>query len=218
MDGSKIVDVAFIEPGEIISRPLEGKFTSIDQVGKHLQTRSPLFESVLSNMGAGIKHGWSKISTTENGNIQKTKTPSAPNAIFTGDNLCNFASFAMKEALEKVCHNIKVDVIQVNTDFDAENWDTPRYKYNTWGHSLIKITQVNNGQVTFFDPTYGQIDHRKAGKIMQINEEELTNYYRNTSSQVRYLEINGTKNSQLQDAAKYGLGETQYETLIDTLL
>lgn len=218
MDGPGSVEVALIKPSEIISKPIENKLTSIDQVSKHIETRSIFFVSVLSNMGAGIKHGWSKVLNAGDGYIRKTKATPAPDTLFTGDSLCNFASFAMKEALEKICGNVKIDVIQVNTDFDAENWDSPGYKYNTWGHSLIKVTQVDNGQVIFFDPTYGQIDHRRVGKIARMSEEELTSYYRNASGQMRYLEINNIKDGQLQDATKYGLGREQYETLINTLL
>lgn len=218
MDRVKTIDVELIEPSEIISKPIEGRLISIDQVSKHIKTRSTLFLSVLANMSAGIKHGFSKISVTESGNVRKIEAVPAPDTLFTGDNLCNFACFAMKEALEKICDGIKVDVIQVNTDFDAENWDTPGYKYNTWGHSLIKVTQIDNGQVTFFDPTYGQIDHRRVGKIVQMTEEELINYYRNASGQMRHLEMNNIRNNQLQEADKYGLGGKQFETLIDTLL
>lgn len=208
-----------ISPQDVIIQPLEKRLVGIEDVSAHLQKRSAFFLSRFADLSNGIKTSWSVISREEDGRIKK-ETPERIDrtSIFTAEDLCTVASFAIKEALEKTADDVAIDIVQVETDFHAEEWEKPTYQLNTWGHSLVKVTQKSTGAVRFFDPTYGQIDHRLVGGIVAMSEDELGKYYRNKSGTMHYVDVDHYQKDFMETAARLGWKEEDSKALVDTLL
>lgn len=214
-----IHEVPIIIPAQIIERPLANKLSNLEEVQSHLNSRYPLFLSRLAAIGKQKKCGWQNIETDDSGVVSKKPAEMIDKkALFTASKMCEFSSFSLAEALSQITAGMQIDVVEVYTNWHAENWGKPDYVLNSYPHVILTIQSGND--VVFYDPTYGQIDHRKAGKLICMTKDELSKYYKNNlEPEISYRNITDSKASKLIGIEKeLHLTEGDRQALIRTIL
>lgn len=167
-----------ITPSEIIVKGKERELTNLEQLRYFLKERQALFENRLANLTISERRpiGWQQIRADETGTEKFIETPSY--GLFTGAGLCGFASGGMIEGLSPNLAGIELHALQMDTDIYAEDWDKTERRI---GHPHVIVSaQDKEGEVLYIDPTYGQIDHQEAGKIMISTRDELRGRYQMT--------------------------------------
>lgn len=171
----------------IIVRKENPPIMGLNELDSHLRARGPLFFSILGAIHMDGR-GWEKIEKDDAyGGLVKSKIYRYQDAdtTFTGDDLCDFASFAIFDALQKRVQGVKLDVVKIKTDKTAETWeeeDSEQF-FILQNHVIVQATDDTTGETRYYDPTYRQIDHRTVGTIRSFSEEELDKYYRTQNGQ-----------------------------------
>jgi len=161
--------------------------------------------------------GWQKISTFSDSTTKKLACgKNDEGAIFTGEQLCNFASYALYEALVSKFPHISIDIVQLFTDFRAEDWNRPDHNFQEWDHVIVKISSGDGKEVMYLDPTYRAINHDAEQSIKIITESELSKFYqdrqRRVPSSVLYK-----KESVLRELEGWGLTKEYFHSLVNSL-
>ena len=191
---------------------------TITELINFLKIRGPLYFNALSVIsGVGNSFGWQRISKWEDGATKKIGAePRSNKAIFTGGTICNFASFALYDGLKSKLENIDLDVVQIYTDFRAEDWGESYQQIQEWDHVIVKATARDTGEVLYLDPTYRQIDHRVEETVLTVPGDRLNNFYKDRQNRQSVSVLN-RKDEILGELKTWGLSEEQYKKLVDIL-
>lgn len=182
---SEQLNRGMIRQQEILFSREQVVLSTVDDLKGHIRRRERLFLSRLGSISLSMSKqpgditGWEDISNG-NGLIRKKTGIPSQDGIFTGSGLCFIASFALLEGLSLTTNSFSFDQAGFFTDMHAENWGNDRYNIQPLGHYIVRATQQDSGEKVFLDPTYAQVDHRAAGRIAIIGEDQLNHYYRNS--------------------------------------
>ncbi len=211
---------------DIIFPKEKTEISSLDDLSAHISDRETYFISTLENvLNKGYDdQGWQSIENTPDQKIAKDYSQKRDKKnIFTGSFWCFFASLALEEAVEKIVKennlDFSVDIGDVNTGYDAENWRKHRPEPTEIKHSILKVTDNLSKETMYFDPTYAQIDHRYAGKIVIVSEKDFQKKYQNSYGKVSYSIAPRFKEPYYRDKIKKSvMGEhAQFQRLVDTI-
>lgn len=213
------------EPAEVL--------VSLEQIVDHLKKKGPKFQDTLlkislgQKLDDGLKLGWHTFSS-DRGYLTKTIANSfGGDALFTGAQLCEFASYALQEALSIVAPSLEFDTVPLETSNEAESWDHSKHKLYTGPHTVVKATDMVTGQIAYFDPTYKQIDSRFEDSVLVFTEEEFPKYFRSARNpqenkfKLRYDQQSNlaSKESKIRYLEKTkGITHDHYQQLVQTLI
>lgn len=215
----------FIPEADIIGKENSLPIQNIPALYTHIAQRSPYFTFALEQLAAsldphivGKNAGWEHFGKS-GGNIVKNKSKSPSGDFFSGERLCTIGAVACKEALEHISSDFTYMVAEVSTDTYSEYWDNPSYELAPIAHYLVVGTANTTRERFIIDPTYAQIDHRFAGRILFEPLELATDYYLNHFPHLELKEyiLDGRKLVKL-GAIMYGLEQKSYEQLVKALL
>jgi hypothetical protein len=158
----------------IVPKP-EIQLENFDDLSEFLSSREALFENRLASfsLASKIRHGWQKINY-EYGVLDKMRS-TPEKGLFTGSGLCSVASQAIIDGIQDSSKSITLSAIQMLADLYAENWQMTS-DITVHPHVVVKAVD-QQGDIRYIDPTYAQIDHRIAGKIVLSTPEEFKKRY-----------------------------------------
>lgn len=215
-----VMETQFIREDQIVIPNEEVKVDSLDEITSFIEQRSALFQNSLMFMARNSLQGWEEIKT-EDGVV--VKVPGANNAtsLFTGLEFCRIASFALFDGLQGLDPNkFKVEVVQVETDFNAERWQNPEHKYyNTDQHAIVKVTDLSTNESVFVDSTYGQVNHAFAGKTLVVKESDLGKYYKYSQEEkeVSYGTITDKREREIASLAYQKVKPAEFQKVVDSV-
>ena len=170
-----------------VSERLQKKehFSSINQIIDHIKRRGPIFFGVLRQTSLEMDRpiGWENLfhmgsNVTKRDIGHSFSATSIPfNAEFTGKGLCVIGSMALYEALRPITSpEIKIEVLHIYTDFNAETWNMQQFLRNAKDHAVLRITEAGK-EPYIIDTTYGQVHHGYKGDMVCIPEHEMIQWY-----------------------------------------
>lgn len=177
---------AIIRTSDIIV-PEQTPLTSFADIEELLDKRSALFTSRLAAITTDSERGYQNLSLGKDNMVVKTKPYRYPGELFTGRGLCIVAAVAVRDGLRRRLNreDFTVSTVSILTDFSAENWSDTKYRSGVGRHEIAAVKDIEAGNTLYVDPTYAQVDHRKAGKIVCIPDPLLEVMYSNPARNVR---------------------------------
>lgn len=168
---------------------IEHRKPNIDNLSaleNHLSAHAPLFLSRLALFTFNPENpyfGPEIIQQGESGLISKSEVsadsidnPQQP--LFTSRMLCTLSSLLVKLAIEELAPNkFRSSIIEIKTDFTAENWGNPHHNPHFLPHDIVKVTEEATDLSRYVDASYAQVDHRVIGHILISPPEQLETYY-----------------------------------------
>lgn len=174
--------------------PLEGPKVdcSLEELEKITLEREGIFNLRLKQLArkaifTNRSPGWQKIIRYPDGWIEKIEADqNEQGSMFTGNNFCLFASYALRDGLALHAPHISYNILTFDTIVDHENIKG-RIKQGTrnphMGNHCI-LSAYDSDKAIFFDPTYGQIYHPYAGSILIRPMDLFDEYYQIDKSTV----------------------------------
>lgn len=212
-------NAVFIRTEDVLKKD-NSPIVGLDQLNDFLQRHGTLFFNRLGVISMDKNSfGWHKIVKDTVRKFRKLDSiPSEEDSTFTGRNLCNFASFAIYDAIKDRLSNVDLDVVSLYTDTHGEKWDDPDHFIQPWRHIIVKAVDTETGEIRYFDPTYRQINHRMVGTIHTFSPEEIDQYYKNSQGTPIVMEsVLSQKDEMLEGLKGWGLTDEKYQTLMKAL-
>ncbi len=210
-----------IKPEDILIKGQEVSLKTIVDLAEHIKKRNGLFMSRLAAIATRIYGGWLSISQDQEGKIVKQPVGPFENALFTGKNFCQLGAYALEEGLSRLNKEDKfgIKVVELDTDQNAENWDRKDYQGKPAKHDIVQVTEKHSGEVVYFDPTYGQVNHTRSGEIVIIKETDINRFYKGKGEDMKdtIVDISSRKPQFLKLATAVGIPLNQYNLLVDTI-
>ncbi len=207
---------AVITPQEVVGTA-PTIINSMEQLKDFLQEKAPLFFNRLGVITQGQRIGRQSIITEPNGLINKTTSQSS-DSIFTGSGLCALASYALYDGLKNRVRGIDLDVVQIDTNLEGENWDHPAFELEEFLHQILKAEDEKSETTLFFDSTYRQINHRSKLTLICSNTEELEHYYkRDWDPSYRPSTLRDKERMLKYFEERWGVTEEKYKKLLRSL-
>lgn len=199
---------------------------SISELTDHLRQRQGYFLSTLqaiTNSKDTDSGGWQSLSRDQDNKINKQKSISSKDTVFTGSWQCVIASRAIQEGIEDIIQKNNLDISvklgDVNTTYNAEDWDShkPTYSADNPDHTIVKVVDNKTKEVYYFDPTYAQIDHRYAGKFLCITQKDFPKYYKDQEGVSRFGIPSIYYDEEWRKSLPYGITKADFDRLVTTI-
>lgn len=181
---------------ESIIRPEYVRLSSLSQVEAHVARRQGLFLNRLAFFLRDFsRDGFELLGVGESGITEKRRRDNGEGrdvGLFTARDLCMPAVFALQDGLMDIAtENLSVQVVQLQTNFSAENWGNSSYTLTDGPHALLEVTDTSTAEILYIDPTYGQIDHHYVGRMLFLRPDEVDKFYRTRQGSVQANMLKG---------------------------